>query len=354
MERGSTGGAKAGQRSALTMPGSTIISAPSTTRRQAFAQGSALPRRTTLFAALATAGCIYGTPTPPPGGAAVAIPPLPLNGLLRSLGGLDIDNASLGAGGLSGLHIDEALVATFIDDRTRWAQARLVLRDGLAAGLVPIAAGPLNDGAGGPLPLGWAGDAEALARLPDGSWLVGYERWHRIRAYRRLDGAGGYFEAPPGLEAAPGNGGLESLALLADGRLLAIAEELRPGGSPSLRQGWVGGPGGWAALAYRPAEGFVPVDAAGLPDGGALVLERRFRWYSGFSGRLVRIAAGAIMPGAVLDGQEILRIDGSPVPAENFEGVTALRHGGRTLVAIVADDNHMPNQRSLLLLFELL
>ena len=56
---------------------------------------------------------------------------------------------------------------------------------------------------------------------------------------------------------------------------------------------------------------------------------------------------------AVLEGQEILRIDGDPIPAENFEGITALRHDGRTLVAIVADDNHMPNQRSLLL-FELL
>ncbi|MEO3472294.1 esterase-like activity of phytase family protein [Roseomonas sp. CAU 1739] len=323
-------------------------------RRQAPCQEKAVPRRIALCAALATTGCLYSTPTPPPGGAAVAIPPLPLNGPLRSLGGLDIDNASLGAGGLSGLHIADDLLTTFIDDRTRWAQARLVLRDGLAAGLVPIASGPLNDGSGQPLPVGFAGDAEALTRLPDSTWLIAYERWHRIRAYRRLDGAGAYFEAPPGLDDAPRNGGLESLALLADGRLMAITEELRPAGSPSLRQGWVGGPGGWAPLTYRPAEGFVPVDAAGLPDGGALVLERRFRWWEGFSGRLVRIPAGAITPGAVLDGREILRIDGNPVPAENFEGVAALRHDGRTLVAIVADDNHMPNQRSLMLLFELL
>ena len=322
-------------------------------RRQVLRQGRAFPRRMALLAALATTGCIYSTPTPPPGGAAAVMPPLPLNGPLRSLGGLDIDNASLGAGGLSGLHIDADLVATFIDDRARWAQARLVLRDGLVAGLTPLASGPLNDGAGQPLAPGQAGDAEALARLADGTWLVAYERWHRIRAYRRLDGAGAYFEAPPGLDSAPRNGGLEALALLGDGRLFAIAEELRPSGSPTLRQGWVGGPGGWSPLAYRPAEGFVPVDAAGLPDGGALVLERRFRWYAGFSGRLVRIPPGAITPGAVLDGQEILRIDGHPVPSENFEGVAALRHDGRTLVAIVADDNHALNQRSLLLLFEL-
>lgn len=316
-------------------------------------KGKAFPRRAVLATALATTGCIYPTPTPPPGGAAAVVPPIPLSGPLRSLGGLDIDNASLGAGGLSGLHLDRNLVATFIDDRTRWAQAELVLRNGIAAGLVPIASGALHDGAGVPLPVGFAGDAEGLARLPDGTWLVAYERWHRIRAYPHLDGPGGYFEPPPGLDAAPRNGGLESLTLLADGRLLAIAEELAPPGSPALRRGWIGGPGRWEPLSYRPTPGFVPVDAAGLPDGGALVLERRFRWYSGFAGRLKHLPEDALRPGAELNGREILRMDGKPVPAENFEGVAALRHDGRTLVAIVADDNHMPNQRSLMLLFDL-
>ncbi|MBW6400556.1 esterase-like activity of phytase family protein [Roseomonas sp. HJA6] len=315
--------------------------------------GKALPRRAVLAAALATTGCIYAAPTPPPGGAAAILPPIPTTGPLRSLGGLDIDNAILGAGGLSGLHLDRDLVVTVLDDRTRWAQAQLVLRDGVAAGLVPITSGALHDGAGVPLPVGFAGDAEGLARLPDGTWLVAYERWHRIRAYPHLDGAGEYFEAPPGLDAAPRNGGLESLTLLADGRLFAVAEELAPADSPGLRRGWIGGPGRWAPLTYRPTPGFVPVDAAGLPDGGALVLERRFRWYNGFAGRLKRLPAEALRPGAALEGREILRMDGKPVPAENFEGVAALSHEGRTLVAIVSDDNHMPNQRSLMLLFEL-
>jgi hypothetical protein len=312
--------------------------------------GEGLSRRAALALALAVGGCRID---PLPGSAAVIVPPFPLTGPLRSLGGLDIDNDRLGAGGLSGMVIDEALVATFIDDRARWAQARIILRDGVAAGLSPVASGPLRDDAGRAIPPGFGGDAEALAQLPDGTWLVGFERWHRIRAFRRLDGAGSYVEAPAGLDAAPSNGGLETLAVLGDGRLLAIAEALPPAGSPALRQGWVGGPGRWAPLAYRPAPGFEPVDAAGLPDGGALVLERRFRWWEGFAGRLVRVPASGIVPGAVLGGTEILRIDGRPVPAENFEGVAVVRHAGRTLVGIVADDNHTRLQRSLLLLFEL-
>lgn len=306
-----------------------------------------------LAAGLLAAGCIHLPPRPPPGSAGLPLPPLPVAGPLRSLGGFAIDNARLGAGGLSGIHLDEALVATAIGDRGRWAQARIVLRNGFAAALEPIASGPLNDGSGAPLPRGHVSDAEALARLPDGTWLVAYERWHRIRAYRRLDGPGAFVDPPEGLERAPRNGGLESLAVLADGRLLAIAERMAPPGRPALRQGWVGGPGAWAALSCRPREGFLPVDAAGLPDGGALVLERRFRWHSGFAGRLVRLSAGAIAPGAVLEGSAILHMDGGAVPAENWEGVAALRHEGRTLVALVADDNHALTQRSLLLLFAL-
>lgn len=310
------------------------------------------PRRAVLAAGLLASGCIRARPAPPARSAAAALPPFAVPGPLRSLGGFDIHNGRLGAGGLSALHIDQDLVATLLDDRGGWAQARIVLRDGLAAALEPIAAGPLRDGAGAPLPRGHAADAEALARLPDGAWLIGFERWHRMRLHRDLAGPGAFVDPPDGLDGAPRNGGLEALALLADGRLLALTERLAPPGRPDLRRGWVGAPGAWAALAYRPAAGFLPVDAAGLPDGGALVLERRFRWHSGFAARLVRLPAGAIAPGAVLEGAGILRMDGDPVPAENWEGVAALRHGGRTLVALVADDNHALTQRSLLLLFE--
>ena len=281
---------------------------------------------------------------------------MPLDGPLRSLGGFEIDTARLGAGSLSGIHLDADLVATVIDDRARWARARIVLRDGRAHALLPMASGRFGDGAGRPLPRGHAGDAEAIARLPDGTWLIAFERWHRIRAYRRLDGPGAHVEAPPGLERAPPNGGLESLALLADGRLLAIAEELAPEGRPELRRGWIGQPGAWVPFAWRGALPFVPVDSAGLPDGGALVLERRFSLLGGFAARLVHVPAPAIAAlgrEGVLAGEEILRLDGTALPAENFEGVAVVRHEGRLLVALVADDNESVLQRCLLLLFEL-
>lgn len=277
-----------------------------------------------------------------------------LDGPLRSLGGFEIDGARLGAANLSGIHLGEDLVATLIDDRGRWARARIVLEDGRASALLPLGSGPLRDGAGRRLRRGRAADAEAIARLPDGTFLVAFERWHRIRAYCRIDGPGAYAAPPPGLDRAPANGGLEALAVLADGRLLGITEEFAPATAPHLRRGWIGRPGRWQPIAWRPTPGFVPVDAAGLPDGGALVLERRFTVLGGFSARL-RLVDGAALaaPAAVLAGREVLRLDGRALPAENWEGVAAARHDGRTLVALVADDNESRWQRSLMLLFEL-
>ena len=281
-----------------------------------------------------------------------ALPDLP--GPLRPLGGLVIDAAALGGGGFSGAHLAPDLTLTMISDRGHWAEARLLL-DGLTpVGLAPLRHGPLRDEAGKPIPRGFAADAEALARLPDGTWLVAFERRHRIRAYRRLDGPGLYVAAPPGLEAASANGGLESLAVQPDGRLFTIAETFTPPERPDLRHAWLGVPGRWTSLYWQPAPGFHPTDAAILPDGRALVLERRFSLLGGFSARLVMTAPDAlrsVREGVVLRGETILMLDDAPLPAENWEAVAVTRLGDQTLIALISDDNESILQRNLLLLF---
>jgi len=291
--------------------------------------------------------------TPPQDGAAAGS-----TAVLRPLGGLVLNTTAIGFGSFSGLHLDERLRLTAISDIGRFLTGRLVLRedDWAPLGLADLRTGRLRDGSGAPLPRGYAADAEALARLPDGTWLVGFERWHRIRAYRRLDGPAAYVAAPPGLERAPRNGALEALAVLTDGRWLAITEALSPPGSPDLRRAWIGRPGRWVPIAYRPGgPGLDPSDAAPLPDGGALVLERSFSLFRGFRARLVRIPPGALAaphPGLVLEGETLLRLE-PPWPTDNWEGVAAARVGGRTLVALITDDNENVLQRTLLLLFEL-
>ena len=293
-----------------------------------------------------------------PGAFARPIPlALPPGAPLEPLGALLLDTGAIGMGGLSGLHLDAELRLSAVSDRGRWMTGQLVLRDGRVEDLIQVRSGPLRDSNGNPLPRGHAGDAEALARLPDGTWLVAHERWHRIRAHHpTLDSPGRPIEAPPALAQAPRNAGLEALTVLADGRWLLVAERFGLPDAPGARQAWLGSPGVWLPLGYRPAEGMDPVDAAALPDGGALVLERGFTWVGGFTGRLVRLSAAALRAaraGSVLVPDEVLlRLD-PPLPVDNYEGVAAARADGRTLVALVSDDNEHPLQRSLLLVFAL-
>jgi len=287
---------------------------------------------------------------------ATPLPPLPLppDAGLESRGGLELNRHAIGFGGLSSLHIADDLTLTAVSDLGHWLQARLVLdTTGQPQALEALRTGPLRSDFVLPPPGPLRRDAESLARLPDGTWLVGFERWHHICIYRRLDAPCEVLQSPPpGLSRAPVNEGLESLTVLPDGRWLAITERLVVGAGPLMRA-WIGTPGRWTLLRYRPSPGFVPTDVCPLPDGGALVVERRFKlWEGGFSGRLQRIPAAQLadpVPESILQPEPLL-LD---LPHENWEGVSCFRHAGRDWVAVMADDNEMFFQRGLLLLFTL-
>jgi len=272
--------------------------------------------------------------------------------LLSVLPVLELNRAEIGFGGLSGLHLADDLTLTAVSDQGRWLTARLVVEGLVPRGLAGLRTGVLRDGSGQPL-RGREGDAECIARLPDGTWLVGFERWHRIRAYRSLNGAGEYVEGPPGMEAAPPNGGLESLAVLADGRWLALAEYLA-GPEPGTYVAWLGGPRRWVTMAYRPTADFVATDACPLPDGGALVLERHFSIF-GFAARLKHVPAAVIRAaraGTILEGRQILSTRDA-LPPENWEGVSVARLQGGLVAALCSDDNERSFQRGLVALFPL-
>jgi hypothetical protein len=278
----------------------------------------------------------------------------PRRPFLEPLGALALDTSPWGFGGLSGLHLAPDLTLTAISDLGRWWRAPLVLGGGRLSGIGEAQHGPLRDAAGQPLRRGLQGDAEGLARLPDGDWLVSFERRHRILRFRDLAGPGHPIEAPPGVEGSPGNGGLEGLAVLADGRLLALAESLPGASGPESRAAWLGtisaGRVAWRRTTYLPEPGLDPTDAAGLPDGGALVMERRFSIFGGFTGRLAHVPAATLRGVGPLSSETWLDLP-PDAPAENWEGVAVARHGGRKLVVLVSDDNQSPFQQTLLLLY---
>ncbi len=84
-----------------------------------------------------------------------------------------------------------------------------------------------------------------------------------------------------------------------------------------------------------------------------LVLERLYILRGGNVVRLKRVAAEGIRAGAVLAGETMAEFR-PPLTVDNFEGVEARRGAkGETLIYLISDDNFNAEQRTLLMMFEL-
>jgi hypothetical protein len=148
-------------------------------------------------------------------------------------GGIAMTANARAFGGWSDLRVSpDGRTLTSISDEGAWLTATIDYdAKGDLMGLSKPAIGPLHGLDGQPLADKAWSDAEGMARLPDGSWLVSFERHHRIWRYPRLDATPGVFPTPAEFARQPNNGGIEALTALADGRIVAISEEwrLRPG-----------------------------------------------------------------------------------------------------------------------------
>lgn len=277
-------------------------------------------------------------------------------------GGIAVTAADSAFGGLSDLMVEpdgEGFAA--ITDAGRWLRGRLLYdAAGDLAGVAATGFAPLTDLSGLPLARKRYQDAESLTALADGSFIIGFERQHRLWQFPAAGGPAGNalaarpnpFPTPARLTAASLNAGVEALVALADGRLLAFTEG-QPIGENYGVYLWEERRG-WKLLTLRPRGLFKPTGAARLPDGDILLLERRFTLLGGLGMRLRRIAADTVRPGAVLDGEEIAELR-PPLTVDNFEGVAVHRAGDGSLrLTLISDDNFSPLQRNLIVQFELL
>lgn len=269
-------------------------------------------------------------------------------------GGLELTSPSKHFGGFSGLLVEDhgnRLLA--ITDRGKWLDAKLVYDgDGVLTGLQGARMGSLKEADGRPTKGKSRQDAEALARLSDGDILVAFEQDHRIAHLPDLVDLGARPVAfPPPAEASglPANLGLEALAAWPDGRILAVTEN-REGGTHAA---FLFDGERWQALSLMAVEQHRPTGADVLPNGDLLLVERRFSPAAGLSIRLRRVPGSEIRPGARLAGEEIARFS-PPLTYDNMEALAVWRDAqGRTLVALMSDDNFNILQRTLLLFFEL-
>jgi len=281
-------------------------------------------------------------------------------GSLQWRSGLVLTSAFRGFGGLSGLRLDpkgEKFIA--LSDKGTWFTGRIVYSGHEMKGLADVEASPMIGPDGRPITArGWF-DSESLAL--DGAFVyVGLERVNQVL---RFDFSEGYTRSrgevvamPPAVRKLPYNKGLEALVFVPKGRplagtLIAMSERgLDPQGN--LLAFLVGGPTSGQFSIHR-TNNFDISDAALLPSGDLLILERKFSWFTGIRIRIRRIPLNSIAPGAVVDGPSIFDADlGQEV--DNMEGIDAfVTPEGDTVLTMVSDDNFSLLQRTLLLQFTL-
>ena len=198
-------------------------------------------------------------------------------------------------------------------------------------------------------------DSESVEIL-ENQFLIGYERNDRLMRFnlkgRTLIADGKYnidFEPFD----FPDNKGLEAIAFdKTSNKLYAFTEyALNEDGD---HRGFIVSEGKIEReIAVREKNGFSLTDAAILPDGDLLMLERYYNPFTGPFMRLRRIKKAILETSDILDGEVIATFDNT-YEIDNMEGLAISEmEDGATRLTVVSDDNFSKNQRTLLLEFKL-
>lgn len=329
-------------------------------------------------AAAALAGLLALAPVAPPARAeSIRVDATPLRqfhvrdplrtfGDLTFLGGLTLSARSQRFGGLSGLVAsDDGQHLLVVSDDGEWVALRLdQAEDGTPLGVAAARTDRRLGVDGAPVASKTAGDAEALTRDGDG-YLVSVETERELLFYPGPDPTVATPQAralPKEAGCLPGNGGIEAIAVAPPaspvaGALVMFAERGCTEGPVAMGAGalpvWLVAPSGTRRLRLAKDGDFRPTDAAFLPGGDLLLLERRYNGGFDIGMRIRRIGRDAFVGTAPLDGPVLIEADFA-YEIDNMEGLAVSRDAhGRPLVTLMSDDNKSFLQRNLLLRFRL-
>ena len=281
-------------------------------------------------------------------------------GLLEFRGGLVLRSSYEHFGGISAIRVgSDGAHFIALSDKGWWFRGRIVYEGTRPSGIADAEMAPILGADGRPLAArGWY-DTESIAE-DGGTLYVGIERVHQIVRFdygkEGLLARGRPIALPPGLRSLPPNRGIEALVFVPKGlplagTLVAISERGLDKAGNII--GFLIGAASPGNFAVRRSSNYDVTDAALLPGGDVLLLERRFSWSSGLAVRMRRMALGEIKPGAVVDGPVLFDVD-LGYEIDNMEGLSVHRNaGGEVVLTLISDDNFSAVQRTLLLQFTL-
>ncbi len=286
-------------------------------------------------------------------------------GALEFRGGLQLSSPDPRFGSLSALDFAaDGHTLTAVADTGFWFTAALTEVDGRPTGLAAPMLAPMLDARGRPFASKLDCDAEGLRIVSRDGRATAYVSFERRPAIGRYVAAPDFATArrsdlplPKFVNHLQANKGLEALAVAPAagplaGAIVAIAE--RSLDRAGNHRGFIVGARRDGTFALVRSDRFDVSDAAFLPDGDLIVLERRFNFTDGLAVRIRRIPGAAIRPGAIVDGPVLITADMSD-QIDNMEGLAVRTdEHGETILTLISDDNgnHFL-QRTILLQFAL-
>jgi hypothetical protein len=270
-------------------------------------------------------------------------------GALDYLGGWAFTSSSPRFGAISAMHVAGGEVIALSD---AGALLRFAVPRGPGREAVLIL--PLPRGPGPPRPKSNR-DTESLQ--VDDDWLrIGFEKHNMIWRYRRGDLRQASAARPRLMRRWRSNAGPEAMVRLADGRFVIFGEGTSDGRRTSEAVLFEGDPADPATrsapVRYLRVPGCRITDAALLPDGRLILLNRRYALFEGISAVVTVADVRALRPGGTIEGREIAALR-PPLTVDNMEALSVTVENGRTIVWIASDDNFFPLQQTLLLKFAL-
>jgi hypothetical protein len=196
-------------------------------------------------------------------------------------------------------------------------------------------------------------DIESLAADPQsGAIWIGFEARNAICRIANDAGGGTKVAYPRFMAHWNVASGPEAMVRMRDGRFL-VFQEMPDNGTDMVEVlGYTGDPvrtpDQMTIMKMPVIDGYLPVDAAELPDGRLLLLTRNFNLPFAFTNRLYLMPRPQWRDDEQLKLQEVMRIT-SPRIADNFEGIAIDPAGDRINIWLVSDDNFLNAQRSILL-----
>ncbi len=281
-------------------------------------------------------------------------------GPLAWRGGLSLESSDADFGGLSGLVLDQDCQRlTAVSDAGRWFTATLAYDgEGRLSGLDDARLGPMLDGRGKAPRYKRQADAEAIAALGQGKYLVGFENDVRVTFYDLSKGGlkarAQLVKSPKAITEGPPNGEMESLGLLSTGpykgNYIVISEKNRDA-QDNIR-GWIWKSWKTVPFAVQRLEDYDITDLALLPDGDVLTLERSFSSTSLPGMAIRRFHSSAIAAGAIVKPDTVFAGRVPFYNIDNMEGLALCQRHGEVRITLVSDNNfNTALQRTLLLQF---